>query len=182
MSQSHVTNCGESHGMNSCMSHITESCHQLWQGMPKVISHTRMRDSVASVYIHVMSPSHSTEACRKLICVISCHITQFLQSKMSANTFDWWGETPLCYAMGPPYILYYSTSRSYTCVAWLFDMCDVKHSHVWRDPFTCVTWHIHACDMAYQLVDTPSPMVYVCDKIYMCNIYRAICVQQRTYV
>jgi len=41
------------------------------------------------------------------------------------------------------------------CVTWLIHMCDMPHSHVWRDsfffmwcnPFIRVTWLVHMCDM-----------------------------------
>ena len=31
-------------------------------------------------------------------------------------------------------------------------MCDVTHSHVWRDSLICVTWLTHMCDITYSYV------------------------------
>ena len=40
-------------------------------------------------------------------------------------------------------------------------MCDMTHSHVWRDSFVCVTWLIHMCDMTH-----PD----LCHDLFMCDM------------
>jgi len=43
------------------------------------------------------------------------------------------------------------------CVIWLFHLCDVTHSTVWRDAFKCVTWRMHV----FALTHWPSCLVHV---------------------
>jgi len=39
--------------------------------------------------------------------------------------------------------------RDWDYVTWLIHMCDMTHSHVWRDPFTRVTWLIRMCNVTH---------------------------------
>jgi len=39
--------------------------------------------------------------------------------------------------------------NSFICVTWLIHMCDMTHPCVWHDWFIWVTWRIHMCDMTH---------------------------------
>jgi len=57
-------------------------------------------------------------------------------------------------------------SMTYSDITWLIHMCDVTHSHVWRDSFTCVTWLIHICHDLFMWDMTHAQMVWL---IHMCK-------------
>jgi len=43
-------------------------------------------------------------------------------------------------------------ARAPMSVTWLFHMCGMAYSCVWRDSFMCVTWLIYMCDMTHPYV------------------------------
>jgi len=118
----------------------------------------RIRDMTHSYLWHYSFLSVTLLLCViKLIQYIIIHICKYIYIYIYDKThshgwYDWhsgsrarWKQISYC-SMLP---LWYD---AFTCVTWLFHMCDMTHSYVWQDTFTCEIWLIHMCDMTHSYV------------------------------
>jgi len=108
--------------------HIDESWHTYERATPH--THIRAHKKIATTMSHThMAHSHV------------CYDSFFFLGWWLAHT---WDVTHSCVDL--------DVVRAPMCVRWLFHMCDMAYSCVWRDSFMCVTWLIYMCDMTHPYV------------------------------